>query len=139
MKNRIVLKAVKGKCGDCFFAESGQCIPMPCDKGMIYIEDTEQGWIKVSDALPKEDGMYNVIMHCGSISPKLKSTFCVFRKGKFPRLDWDYVTHWMPKPDPPKAEPVCPECKGTGDLYFSEPEEFPVTCPKCNGTGKEVE
>lgn len=41
MKDRIVLKAVDGTCGDCFFDRSGLCQEANCYPGKIYIKDTK--------------------------------------------------------------------------------------------------
>ncbi len=55
------------------------------------------GWISVEDRLPEEDGIYDCLWHCGSMSPYTREEPCWFRKGRFSRRDWNYVTHWKPK------------------------------------------
>ncbi len=50
----------------------------------------------VNDQLPIEDGLYDVIFHCGSMSISYKIMRVKFKvnKGVFARSDWDYVIMW---------------------------------------------
>lgn len=51
-------------------------------------------YISVEKELPMKDGMYDVIMHCGSMSIYFQKAQQFFRKGKFQRHDWNYVIYW---------------------------------------------
>lgn len=64
-----------------------------------YLNRIEQyladGWISVDDKLPEKDGVYETIIHQGSITIKFSEpTRLLFRRGKFPRMDWNYVIFW---------------------------------------------
>jgi len=52
------------------------------------------GYTHIDDSLPKKDGMYDAIIHSGSISISYIKAKKLFREGAFPRMDWDYVIIW---------------------------------------------
>lgn len=58
-------------------------------------EFKEDGWIHIDDQLPIDDGVYETIIHQGSIQISFSiPTKKLFRNGKFPRMDWNYVIFW---------------------------------------------
>ncbi len=56
-------------------------------------------YINVDDHLPTEDGVYDVIFQCGSMSISYKPMQAKFRvnRGTFTRWDWDHVIMWKEK------------------------------------------
>lgn len=70
--------------------------------------ETNTNWISVDDRLPDEKGEYLVAYHpCGHISvywDKTEVGLDSFRgKTAWAKNKFQRVTHWMPKPEPPKA------------------------------------
>lgn len=62
-------------------------------KHLDEIEDLKT-YISVEENLPDKDGVYDTIMHCGSMSVYFRKTENMFRKGRFQKFDWDYVVYW---------------------------------------------
>ncbi len=48
----------------------------------------------IDDNLPQEDGTYDCIFRCGSMSISYKKMPAKFRRGQFTRWDWDHVIMW---------------------------------------------
>ena len=68
-------------------------------KKEIYLKKIQSfkddGWIHIDDSLPEEDGAYETIIHQGSMSISFSQpTKKLFRRGSFPRMDWNYVMFW---------------------------------------------
>ena len=55
-----------------------------------------EGYIHIDDHLPKKQAAYDVIIHTGSMSPRLIKSKKLFLHAQFPRMDWDYVIAWKP-------------------------------------------
>ena len=58
-------------------------------------------WISVEDRLPKKEGLYLVYTKKGYIEI---DRFAIFDVGYYWVELEDYVTHWMPLPEPPKMK-----------------------------------
>jgi hypothetical protein len=60
-------------------------------------------WISVDERLPEENGDYLCTWHCGSIAPHVMVYIGRYsdKYKRFSNMDWNYVTHWMPLPQPP--------------------------------------
>ncbi len=56
-------------------------------------EDLDLFYRDYRDA-PSKDGMYSLISYVGSMSPKLSETIVLFRKGRWPSLDWHRPIGW---------------------------------------------
>lgn len=63
---------------------------------LIQIEKyKKEGWIHIDEELPEKDGIYETIIHQGSISISFSQpTKKLFKNGQFPRMDWNYVIFW---------------------------------------------
>lgn len=44
--------------------------------------------------LPTKDGKYSLIQRVGSMSPQLKESIVLFRKGRWPKFDWHRPVAW---------------------------------------------
>jgi len=55
----------------------------------------EQGYTDCEKKLPEKDGRYLCIIKRGSMSVSYSPpTPKLFKRGAFPRMDWDYVILW---------------------------------------------
>lgn len=67
--------------------------------------EPDKGWISVKDRLPENDGLYIV---CKTVKGHQISFEAHWKGNKWLSVvknnQLDYVTHWMPLPEPPKGE-----------------------------------
>jgi len=59
-------------------------------------------WVPVEAGDPPKDGTYLCVWHCGSISPYRTIMIGHYRKGRWNKADWNYVTHWLIPPQLPE-------------------------------------
>ncbi len=68
---------------------------MECTKNLEEL--LEPDYISVDDKLPEEDGIYECIIHSGSMTVSYYKADKPFLHGKFPKMDWNYVLYWREK------------------------------------------
>ena len=80
---------------------------------LIDLAPTVGGWISVKDRLPNRDGLYVVYGQTEAMRELLPDNdpiwMCYYRKERgFYDTElcrgYDFITHWMPLPEPPKEE-----------------------------------
>ena len=96
-------------CKDCAYGDRASCHAAFIADHLIANGVTTQQWIPVTERLPETGGYY--LVH--QMNPRFKTSFIQHSRYDAKNERWlgalalcslDYVTHWMPLPEPPKGE-----------------------------------
>ncbi len=62
----------------------------------------EAEWVPVEIRQPFKDGTYLCVWQCGSSIPYKAIRVGHYRKGRWNKVDWNYITHWLIPPSLPE-------------------------------------
>lgn len=105
--------ALKARCGDWYTEEGPESGFIGTIGRLLDHEPTVGGWISVKDKLPDRNGLYIVYGQTKAMRELLPDNdpiwMCYYRKDRgFYDTElcrgYDFITHWMPLPEPPEEE-----------------------------------